>query len=143
MKYLLKNIAYAILLFTAFNCTTEPVDNSQQEFIESVAQEAMFSEQESSDDCNGESPKVRIANNGTINVNLEIYDENGSLVDSEHGISTNYVSDWKLLPVGEITFAVSNINADKIVVLDVQTCMNFELDIDSDNNLTYSVNGGL
>ena len=142
MKYLLKNIACAIVILTVFNCTTEPVDNTQELSITTQSQNNNF-DVPSVNDCNGESPIVRIVNNGTINVNFEIYDVNGELVDHEHDIETNYTSDWTILPVGEITFAVSNINADKIVVLDVDTCMSFELLVDHDNQLTYSVSTDL
>ncbi len=142
MKYLLKNIACAIMLLSLFNCTTEPVEQSPELSITTQSQDINL-DTPSVNDCNDASPKVRIINNGSINVNFEIYDVDGAMVDQEHDIETNYTSDWTDLPIGEITFAVSNINADKIVVLDADTCMIFELLVDTDNQLTYSVSSGL
>lgn len=137
MKYLLKNFACAIMLLSLFNCTTEPVEQSPELSITNQS-ESINLDAPSVNDCNDANSQVRIINNGTINVNFEIYDGTGCLVGQEHNIGTGYTSDWTILPVGEITFAVSNINADKIVVLDVDTCMNYELLIDTDNNLTHT-----
>ena len=141
MKYLLKNIACAIMLLTVFNCTTEPVDNLQEASKINQSQDMSFDTPDTPDTntCNGDIPRVRITNNGTANVNFEIYDGNGNMVHHERDITSSSVTNWTALPVGEITFAVSNINADKIVVFDADYCMDYELVIDSTNQLNYSV----
>ena len=136
MKYLLKNIAYAIVLLTVFNCTTESVDNSLETLETTQTQETNSVASVST--CNGEDPKAKITNNGTIDINLEIYNENGVLIGYEYGIEPGEHSDWSTFAAGETTFVVSNANADKVVVLDMDTCMVYAMVIGTNNQLTSS-----
>ncbi len=136
MKYLLKNIACAIVLLTVFNCATEPVDNSQE--LSQTTQSQDSNSVAPAVTCNGQSPKARITNNGTIDVNLEIYNESGVLVSHEYGVEPGEHSDWKTFVTGETTFVVSNVNADKIIVLDMDTCMIYDMIVGDNNQLTSS-----
>ena len=136
MKYLLKNIACAILLLTVFNCTTESVDNPHESLEITQSQETNSVAPTVA--CSGDSPKARITNNGTLDVNLEIYNESGALVGHEYGIEPGEHSDWKSFSAGETTFAVSNVNADKIIVLDMDACMVYNMVVGENNQLTSS-----
>lgn len=130
MKYLLKNIACAILLLSVFNCTTEPVGNNQ-ELNTTQSQESTLD-----DYCSGQSPKARITNNGTVNVNLEIFNEAGSLIGHDYGVTPGQTSDWSTFATGVTTFVVSNVNSDKIIVIDMDTCMAYDMVIGTNNQLT-------
>ena len=139
MKYLLRNIACAILLLSLYNCTTEPVENSDQ-FLNVTESQDIELETSNVNTCSGESPKAKLSNNGTADVKFEIYDNNGTLLAEDHNVEIGTSSDWMTMIEGEITFVVvSNISGDKIVVVDVENCMEFELEVHSDNHVTYTV----
>ena len=73
MKNLLKMIAFAILLTALYNCTSEPLSNSDldQLIIENIDASA------DANNCTGDNPAARITNNGSVPVDLDIFDENG------------------------------------------------------------------
>ncbi len=137
MKYLLKNVACAITLLFVFNCTTEPLDNTSQDLlIQSQSQENNLD----TTTCNGESPKAMVTNNSNLDVEFMIYDANAIKILVEPNIAVNTCSSWATLPAGETTFAiVNNSGGDKIVVLDIDVCMNFNFEIDANNNVSYTV----
>ncbi len=136
MKYLLKNIACAIVLLTVFNCTTEPVDNTTEEFsLTTHSQEFNLT-----DNCEGENPEARVTNNSNTDVLFMVYDENAVKVLEIPSVAINTTTDWADIPVGEATFVVvNNVGGDKIIVLEVDTCMGFDLSIDANNNVNYTV----
>ena len=134
MKYLLKYSALTILFFALFNCATEPMeflDGSTNAFVEEI--ENAVATQSS---CNDEDPKARITNNGTVEVNLEVYDVDGNLLASEYNIEPGHHSDWSDFSAGEITFLVNNGSSDKIIVCNMGTCMTFIMEVDANNQLT-------
>lgn len=135
MKYLLKSFAYALVMFTFFNCATESVDSNLEE---NLLTPAVQQELEPSSDttCNGYDPKARLANHGTIDFDLEIYDESGALLNAEYGIEPGSFTVWTTFPPGEITFVVGNANAQKIVVIDMGTCMAYDMLIGENNQLS-------
>lgn len=134
MKYLLKNIAYAILLLSVFNCTTESVDNSQESSSTIQPQEVNLDTPDVNT-CNDQDPKARITNNGTIDVNLEIYNESGTLVGQAYNVTPGHTSSWNEFSVGEVTFVVSNVNANKAIVLDMDTCTVYDMVVGANNQL--------
>ena len=133
MKYLLKYSALTVLFFAFFNCATEPMeflDGSTNAFVEEI-ENAVAAEAP----CNDADPKARITNNGTVEVNLEIYDVAGNLIGHEYNVEPGHYSDWSDFSTGEITFLVSNGSSDKLIVCDMGTCMMFDMELDSNNQL--------
>ncbi len=120
MKYLLKNIACAIVLLSVLNCTTETENNFQDSSNISQTQE----------------PQARITNNGTLVVNLEIYNVDGILVAQENGIEPGKTSSLKTFNAGETTFVVSSAKSDKIIVLDMDAQMTNNMVIASNNQIS-------
>lgn len=133
MKYLLKYSALTVLFFAFFNCATEPMEfldgstNALVEEIENLAAPELA--------CDNQVPEARIINNGTVEVNLEIYDVNGILLASEYNIEPGHHSDWSDFSAGEITFLVNNGSSDKIIVCNLETCMRFIMEVDANNQL--------
>lgn len=139
MKYLLKNIACAIMLFSIFNCTTEPVDTTQDLLIEEQSQQSNLDTADTNS-CDGAAPQARIINNGSLDIKFAIYDADATMVGEEPHIGLNSTSSWIDIPVGEVVFVViNNQSGDKILVANVDTCMNFELVVDANNAVTYLV----
>lgn len=132
MKYLLKFSALVMVL-TLFNCVTEPMEftdgpvNAMVEEIENSVS-ADYS-------CENQAPKARIVNNGTLAVDLEIYDVDGNMVAHEYEIEPGEYTDWVEFSEGETTFLISNPDADKVIVKDMNTCMIFDMVVGSNNQL--------
>ena len=133
MKNLLKTIAFAILLTTLYNCTSEPLDDFDQEqiLIENVQQPADVA------NCSGDNPEARITNNGSVSVDLDIFNEDGDIVGFVHNLAPGNTSNWISFPPGDILFAVSNDTyEDEKVVYTMTTCMIFDMEFESDNSLS-------
>lgn len=133
MKYLFRNIACAILLLSLFNCSTESVDFTQDENLLGTTENTEVPSIDTT--CHSQDPKARVTNNGTLDVSFQIYNESGVLVGHEHDVEPGETSNWKTFASGEITFVVSNSNSDKVIVLDMDTCMAYDMVIGTNNQL--------
>ncbi len=137
MKYLLKYFAITVMVLNFSNCVVEPMEfldghtNAVVEEIENSVQGAAATDST----CNNQDPKARITNNGTVNVNLEIFDVNGNLIGHEYSIEPGQHSDWMVFSCGETSFLVGNASSDKLVVIEMGTCMKFDMEIGSNNQL--------
>lgn len=136
MKYLLTCTICAMALFTLTNCAIEPVN--QDVILETSTSQQELDDLNAAVNCIGENPEVKLINNGTTTVNLEVYDVNGNLLFYKYNVDGE--TSFAQIAPGEITFAVSNINADKLVVLNVSLCQEYILLVDANNQLTYTVN---
>ena len=141
MKNLLKNvaiIAITLMLLSFFNCTTKSVDTIQNDSLNaSIYQNDVVID--NNDVTVGQSPSAIIINNGTMVVNLEIYDANGILVGQENNIEPGKTSSLKSFNAGETTFVVSNANLDKIIVLDMDAQMTNSMVIASNNQISSHI----
>lgn len=127
MKNLRSNMVLAIASFMLFGCSTEQLDSEN------------LSALDANDDCVGANPQVRITNNGSVNHNLDVFDEQG-LVGFVHNISPGETSTWITFTEGETLFAVSNdVYEDEKVIFDMTTCMEFNMEIGTNNQLTSAV----
>ena len=134
MKYLLKYSALTVLFFAFFNCATEPMeflDGSTNAFVEEI-ENAVAAEAP----CNDADPKARITNNGTVEVNLEIYDVAGNLIGHEYNVEPGQRTEWINFSSGETTFLVNNGSSDKLVVINMGTCMTFNMEVDTNNQVS-------
>lgn len=117
----------AIASFMFFGYTSERIDSEN------------LSASDINDDCVGVNPQVRITNNGDVNYNLDVFDEQG-LVGFVHNITPGETSTWITFSEGEMFFAVSNDTyEDKKVLYFMSTCMEFNMEIGTNNELTSAV----
>lgn len=137
MKYLLKYFALTVLVLTFSNCVVEPMEfldgatNSIVEEIENSATGATATDSA----CNNQDPKARITNNGTEDVDLQIYDVAGNLIAQEDDVEPGEQSDWINFSCGETTFLVSNGGSDKLITIEMGTCMMYDMEVGSNNQL--------
>ncbi|MBT8393757.1 MAG: hypothetical protein HKO81_04835 [Flavobacteriaceae bacterium] len=133
MKYLLKYSALTFLFFALFNCATEPMEfleGSTNAFVEEIENSVAADAQ-----CNNQDPKARIINNGSLEVNLEIFDASGNIIASEYNVEPGDHTDWIDFSCGEISFLVNNGISDKLVVIEMGTCMMYDMEIGNNNQL--------
>jgi hypothetical protein len=110
-----------------FGCTSEQINSDS------------LSDFEANDDCVGVNPQVRITNNGDVNFDLDVFGDQG-LVGFVHNIAPGETSTWITFDAGEMLFSVSNDSyEDEKVIHHMTTCMEFNMEIGSDNQLTSAV----
>lgn len=130
---LLKAFALALVMMTCYNCSVEPIDNSQNV---SEVQEIAISQQASAMNCNGANPKARIANNGTLPLNFQIFDISGSLIHEVQGIVPGAVTEWSSFAAGNVIFNITiDSHSDQKVVFNMETCTELILETDANNQL--------
>ena len=126
-------VAVATMALSFFSCTTEPVDYVESEIIIENSPEL-----QANDACDNSNPEVRITNNGTVAMNLDVINEDDEVVGFVHNLLPGNTSSWISFPPGELLFSVSNDTyvADVKVVYNMTTCMIFDMEVDSGNQLT-------
>ncbi|WP_431157633.1 hypothetical protein [Winogradskyella poriferorum] len=130
MKSLLRFIPFlgVALIFKA--CIAEPIDES----ITNPENNFNVSEL----NCTGDLPITRLINNGTITVDLQVVNADGIAEVTITSIDPGVTTSWNEFEEGEVLFAVSNstplVNDEK-VILEMSTCMGFEIVIGPDNTI--------
>lgn len=132
---LLKAIAFAIVMTPLYNCSVEPVEQLLQE--ENLTFE--LADEQLSDGCADQDPKVQIINNGTVPFNLEVYSSDLLLQNSLYNLQPGSTSEWLTFSTGSILFSLTNDGfPDEKVLFDMDTCSELTLEIVSDNSLLPS-----
>ena len=88
-------------------------------------------------DCEGESPKARIINNGTQKASVQIKTSGGNTVninDVEVGSTSAYSS----YAAGETTFTLKVSNVDYVKTVSIGNCYDYDIAIDATNNITVT-----
>lgn len=136
MNNLLKTIALAICISTCFSCSVEPIDSSNPEL--NISEE--FQETADVNVCTSNDPEVRITNNGTVAINLHVINGTDATVASVTNLLPGEVSSWLSFETGEMLFSVTNdVVQDIKVTYTMDTCMIFDMEVDSNNELTSTV----
>ena len=125
-----KAMAFAIVMSSFYNCSTDSVDNSN---LDSNLQNAS-----QSTNCDSSDPTVRLTNNGTVVMDFEVLLAiDGSLL-AEEQVLPGHTSEWISFEPGIILFSASS-NVDGVkdhkVVYDMESCMEYNMQIDADNML--------
>ena len=137
MKYLLKYFALTVVVLSFFNCVVEPMEfldgatNSIVEEIENSVPGATATDSS----CSNQDPMARITNNGTEDVDLQIYDAAGNLIAQEDEIEPGEQSNWINFSCGETAFLVNIGGSDKLITIEMGTCMMFDMEVGSNNQL--------
>ena len=123
---LLKQLLFMATLMVIFSCSNEPVQPDMLLSNENITQDVQ---------CSNDAPKARITNNNDIPVDLEIFNESGTLVNHAYGVQPGNVSSWRVFATGVTTFVVSTTESTKTIVIDMDVCMAYDVTIDENNQL--------
>ncbi|MFD2823703.1 hypothetical protein ACFS5M_08485 [Lacinutrix iliipiscaria] len=132
MKFLLKQLATAIVAITLFNCSVEQLDSRSEENAQDT------SETLSSFTCSTGVCGARLTNNGTLSVDLAIYDHNNMLLFEELNIASGGgATTWQSFPTGRISYTVTTpaTSLFKTVVIDMADCMVYDMEVAENNML--------
>ncbi|WGD34453.1 hypothetical protein [Olleya sp. YS] len=135
MNNLLKFSAFLCLIFIASSCTTESLDDSLNESI--VSPEAAQANQT----CSNQNPQSKLVNNGSVNFTFVIVDSNANTIQ-EQNIVPGGSSSWLTFNDGETTFSIQSSTSgisDSKVILDMDTCTEVEIIINSSNSVEVPI----
>lgn len=130
----MKNLLNLIMAFAIFislaNCTAEPLEVFEEDLQEETL---LFSALVTP--CTNADPKARLTNDSNEISSMEIYNEQGALIEHAYDIEPGETSDWKSFPAGEIAFKISTAVSEKIIVIDMSNCSAYDVAIDENNQL--------
>lgn len=128
MKNLLKFMPFLALVL--FACT---VDSSDSDF-----QNDNLLSTQNQPPCVDDDPITRVVNNGSIVFNLLVFDDEGNVLVDIPNIPPNTTTSWASFPEGEVLFSLDSnvalVDDDK-VVLQMGTCMAYDIEIDGNNEI--------
>ncbi|WP_299100351.1 hypothetical protein [uncultured Winogradskyella sp.] len=88
--------------------------------------------------CNEEDPKTRVVNNGTVAFNLEVFLTDGTTVVSILNIPPNSTTSWATFSEAEVMFSLKgsdqNVSDDKVLI-QMDNCMAYEIEVDINNEI--------
>lgn len=89
--------------------------------------------------CDGEDPRARIVNNGTESVSVHIETSGGNIININN-IDANMSSEYNTFDPGAVEFIITigNVGSsqDYVKAVVMQTCFDYDIQIDVDNNVT-------
>lgn len=137
MKNLLKAIAFAIVIFTCYNCSVESAETIQEDV--SFSQEEMANVSTPQTQCTLQDPQAVLTNNSLLPADIEVFDQFGLLMTHAYGVPVGDVSSTLTFPDGVTTFVISTSSSTKEIKIDMGNCMIYEVEINDDNQLDTDV----
>ncbi len=86
-------------------------------------------------DCDGENPRARIINNGTTDVSVQIKTSGGN-TENLNNVGAGITSDYRSYSAGKITFTISVNKVIYLTDVDMSSCYEYDIIIDSNNIIT-------
>ena len=90
-----------------------------------------------SDDCDNDAPRARINNNGTGKASVQIQTSGGN-TENINNIEIGQTSAWNSYAPGqtEFTIAIQGVANDTSIVVDMSTCWEYDIVINSTNQIS-------
>ncbi|WP_299113418.1 hypothetical protein [uncultured Winogradskyella sp.] len=136
MKDLLKFVHIMCFVFLISSCTSDSIQNTtntNDSLVQSQSMQPQFN-----DPCIDQNPVTRVINNGTTAFDFQVIDSEGVILVDIPNIPPSTTTSWANFAEGEVLFSVSNnaalVNDDKIL-LQMDACMAYEIEIDGNNEI--------
>ncbi len=129
MKFLLKQLATAIVAITLFlSCSVEQLDSRLDEDTSDLSRPFT---------CSTGICGARLTNNGTMSVDLAIYDHDDVLLFEELDITPGNATSWQTFPIGQLSYTVTTPTTSlfKTVVIDMGECMVYDMEVAANDML--------
>ncbi|MFP4845949.1 hypothetical protein [Winogradskyella sp. PE311] len=130
MKNLLRLTHLLCFIFLLNGCTADSTDS---DFLNESPESEL-----NQPPCIDDDPITRVINNGTIAFDLKVIDDQGNVLVDIVSIPPSTTTSWASFVPGEILFSIDGNDAaasDEKVVLQMNTCMAYEIEIDSNNEV--------
>jgi hypothetical protein len=129
MKNLLKFAPVMGLAMSLLSCTSESLEND-------ISSEPTSNEL--NEPCIDQNPITRVVNNGTIAFDFKVVDSDGIVIIDIPNIPANTTTSWASFNEGEVLFSLdsnqTSVRDDKVVLL-MDNCMAYEIEINSNNQI--------
>lgn len=129
MKNLLKSTFLTCVALMLFACTSDPSGNDISTDLTPT---------QLNDPCVAQDPITRVINNGTVTVDFKVVDSDGIVLVDIPNIPANTTTSWASFEEGDVLFSIDTnqtlVNDDKVVI-SMGSCMAYEIEIDSNNEI--------
>lgn len=132
MKNLLNQALFLCFVIMLSACTSESIQNDS--FPEATQVENF----QLTEFCSNQDPTTRVVNNGTVTFDLLVTNVDGTFLAELPNIQSNTITSWASFPEGDIIFSLTSNDptvSDTDVVLKMGTCMVYEIEVDSNNQI--------
>ncbi|MCB0400376.1 MAG: hypothetical protein KDD26_12340 [Winogradskyella sp.] len=129
MKNLLKRTLLVCLVLTLFTCTSDLSGNDIS---------ADLTPSQLNDPCVDQDPITRVINNGTVTIDFKVVDSDGVVLVDIPNIPANTTTSWASFEEGDVLFSIDSNQtsvSDEKVQLTMGSCMAYEIEIDSNNEI--------
>ncbi len=88
-------------------------------------------------DCDGDSPRARIINNGTKVISVQIKTSGGN-TENINNIQPSTISEYRSFAAGSTTFTISIGNEVVETIIQMDNCFEYDITIDKNNVIVTS-----
>jgi hypothetical protein len=88
--------------------------------------------------CKNEDPSARIINNGTSKASVQIKTSGGNTVNINN-IDPGASSPYSSYAPGTVTFTITIANTNHVETVNMENCFNYDITINSNNNISTTV----
>ncbi|APY07309.1 hypothetical protein BWZ20_02875 [Winogradskyella sp. J14-2] len=129
MKNLLKSTLLACTALLLFTCTADPSENDLSDDLTS---------NQLNDPCVAQNPITRVINNGTVAVDFKVIDTDGVVLVDIPNIPANTTTSWASFQEGDVLFSIDSnatLVSDDKIILTMESCMAYEIEINNNNEI--------
>lgn len=129
MKNLLKRTFVMCFVLTLLTCTSDSAENELS---------LDLNPSQLNEPCVGQLPITRVINNGTVSIDFKVIDSYGVVLVDIPSIPASTTTSWASFDEGVVLFSIDTnqtLVSDDKVELNMESCMAYEIEINSNNEV--------
>lgn len=129
MKNLLKRTFVMCFVLTLLTCTSDSAENELS---------LDLNPSQLNEPCVGQLPITRVINNGTVSIDFKVIDIDGVVLVDIPSIPASTTTSWASFDEGVVLFSIDTnqtLVSDDKVELNMESCMAYEIEINSNNEV--------
>lgn len=129
MKNLLKRTFVMCFVLTLLTCTSDSAENELS---------LDLNPSQLNEPCVGQLPITRVINNGTVSIDFKVIDSDGVVLVDIPSIRASTATSWASFDEGVVLFSIDTnqtLVSDDKVELNMESCMAYEIEINSNNEV--------
>lgn len=129
MKNLLKRTFVMCFVLTLLTCTSDSAENELS---------LDLNPSQLNEPCVGQLPITRVINNGTVSIDFKVIDSDGVVLVDIPSIPASTTTSWASFDEGVVLFSIDTnqtLVSDDKVEFNMESCMAYEIEINSNNEV--------
>ncbi|MDY2588221.1 hypothetical protein [Winogradskyella aquimaris] len=129
MNNLLKRTFVMCFVLTLLTCTSDSAENELS---------LDLNPSQLNEPCVGQLPITRVINNGTVSIDFKVIDSDGVVLVDIPSIPANTTTSWASFDEGVVLFSIDTnqtLVSDDKVELNMESCMAYEIEINTNNEV--------